>query len=133
MNKGEDVGLANSQAMVVATSALIAYQNMGSPEGLIPLTHAIIYVAMSPKSNSVITAMHAAAEDVEKTVNDAVPSHLKNHNYTGEKRARYKYPHDYGGYVEQQYLPDEIKGHVYYVPSENGSEKSIKTNKTPKE
>ena len=129
----EDVGLANSQALVVATSALTAFQNMGIPEGLIPLTHAIIYVAMSPKSNSVISAMHAAADDVEKTVNDAVPPHLKNHNYTGEKRAKYKYPHDFGGWVEQQYLPDEIKDHVYYVPSENGAEKSIKTNKTPKQ
>ncbi len=121
----EDVGLANSQALVVAISALTAIEKMGIPEGLIPLTHAIIYVCMSPKSNSVITAMHLADEDVETTYNDAVPDHLKNTNYLNEKRAKYKYPHDFGGYVEQQYLPTEIKDHVYYVPSCNGSEKSI--------
>lgn len=121
----EDVGLANSQALVVAVSALTAYQNMGMPEGLIPLTHAIIYVAMSPKSNSTIVAMYSAQDDVEKTYNDAVPSHLKNTNYLNEKREKYKYPHDFGGYVEQQYLPTEIASHVYYVPSKNGSEKNI--------
>ena len=80
---------------------------------------------MSPKSNSVITAMGKADEDVEKTFNGAVPDHLKNYNYANEKREKYKYPHEYGGYVEQQYLPTEIKDHVYYVPSQNGSEKSI--------
>lgn len=121
----EDVGLANSQALVVAVSALTAYQNMGLPEGLIPLTHAIIYVAMSPKSNSTINAMYSAQEDVEQTYNDAVPDHLKNTNYLNEKRAKYKYPHDYGGYVDQQYLPTEIANHIYYVPSSNGNEKSI--------
>lgn len=128
-HSSEDVGLANSQALVVATSALTAYKNMGVPEGLIPLTHAIIYVAMSPKSNSVINAMYGAQDDVEKTYLDAVPGHLKNTNYNHEKRKKYKYPHDYGGYVEQQYLPDEIKNHVYYVPSKNGAEKSIVTPK----
>lgn len=122
----EDVGLANSQALVVASSAMIAYQNMGIPEGLLPLSHAIIYVCMSPKSNSVVVAMNAAQADVEKTYNDAVPSHLKNTNYFNEKRQPYKYPHDYGGYVDQQYLPNEISSHVYYVPSENGNERSIR-------
>lgn len=122
----EDVGLANSNALVVANSAMQAYIQMGKPEGLIPLSHAIIYVCMSPKSNSVITAMNLAQEDVEKTFVGKVPDHLKNHNYTNEKREKYKYPHNYGGYVEQQYLPDEIKDHIYYIPSENGSEASIK-------
>lgn len=127
----EDVGLANSNALVVANSAMQAYLQMGKPEGLIPMSHAIIYVCMSPKSNSVINAMQKAQEDVEKTFVGKVPDHLKNYNYTNEKREKYKYPHDFGGYVEQQYLPDEIKDHVYYVPSDNGSEASIKlpTNK----
>jgi len=120
------VGLANSNALVVANSAMQAYLQMGVPEGLIPLSHAIIYVCMSPKSNSVIMAMQSAQEDVEKTFDGAVPSHLKNHNYFNEKREKYKYPHSYGGYVEQQYLPDEIKNSVYYIPSKNGSEASIK-------
>ena len=122
----EDVGLANSNALVVANSALQAYLQMGYPEGIIPLTHAIIYVCMSPKSNSVVVAMGRAREDVENTYTGAVPDHLKNHNYMNERREKYKYPHDFGGYVEQQYLPDEIKDHVYYVPSKNGSEASIK-------
>lgn len=122
----EDVGLANSNALVVASSALTAYLQMGVPEGLIPLSHAIIYVCMSPKSNSVVVAMNAAKEDVKNTFTGAVPDHLKNYNYLNEKREHYKYPHDYGGYVDQQYLPDEIADHVYYVPSKNGSEASIK-------
>ena len=122
----EDIGLANSNALVVANSAMQAYLQMGKPEGLIPLSHAIIYICMSPKSNSVINAMISAQEDVENTFIGAVPAHLKNHNYLNERRAKYKYPHDYGGFVEQQYLPDEIKNHVYYIPSNNGSESSIK-------
>ncbi|MBQ8424917.1 MAG: replication-associated recombination protein A [Clostridia bacterium] len=122
----EDVGLANSNALVVSNSAMQAYLQMGKPEGLIPLSHAIIYVCMSPKSNSVIEAMHNAMDDVDKTFDGAVPSHLKNHNYFNEKRESYKYPHSFGGYVEQQYLPDEIKDRVYYIPSKNGSEASIK-------
>ena len=124
-HSSEDVGLANSQALVVSVSAMQALKEMGIPEGLIPLSHAIIYVCMSPKSNSVITAMGLADEDVEKTFNGAVPDHLKNYNYANEKREAYKYPHLYGGYVDQQYLPTEIKDHVYYIPSQNGSEKSI--------
>lgn len=122
----EDIGLANSNALVVANSAMQAYLQMGKPEGLIPMSHAIIYICMSPKSNSVISAMQSAQEDVEKTFVGSVPNHLKNYNYLNEKRAKYKYPHDYGGFVEQQYLPDEIKDHVYYIPSQNGSEASIK-------
>ncbi len=122
----EDVGLANSNALVVANAAMQAYLQMGKPEGLIPLSHAIIYVCMSPKSNSVITAMQLAQADVENTFVGSVPAHLKNHNYMNEKRAEYKYPHEFGGFVEQQYLPDEIKDHIYYIPSKNGSEASIK-------
>lgn len=121
----EDVGLANSQALVVSVSAMQALKEMGIPEGLIPLSHAIIYVCMSPKSNSVVTAMGLADQDVERTYNGAVPDHLKNYNYANEKREKYKYPHDYGGYVSQQYLPTEIKDHIYYIPSQNGAEKSI--------
>lgn len=125
-HSSEDVGLANSNALVVANSAMQAYMQMGVPEGLIPLSHAIIYVCMSPKSNSVVVAMNSAKEDIEKTFTGSVPDHLKNYNYLNEKREKYKYPHDYGGFVEQQYLPDEIKNSVYYVPSKNGSEASIR-------
>ncbi len=124
-HSSEDVGLANSQALVVSMSAMQAVEKMGVPEGLIPLSHAIIYVCMSPKSNSVVKAMALADEDVEKTYNGAVPDHLKNYNYANEKREKYKYPHDYGGYVKQQYLPSEIADHIYYKPGQNGAEKSI--------
>ena len=124
-HSSEDVGLANSNALVVANSAMQAYLQMGKPEGLIPLSHAIIYICMSPKSNSVINAMHSAQADVENTFVGSVPNHLKNYNYLNEKRETYKYPHNYGGYIDQQYLPDEIKDHIYYIPSKNGSEASI--------
>ena len=122
----EDVGLANSQALQVVTSAMTAYQQIGLPEGLLSLSHAIIYVSVCPKSNSVLIAMHKAQDDVETTYLDPVPAHLKNYNYLNEKREKYKYPHDYGGFVEQQYLPDPVSDHVYYTPSQNGTEKSIK-------
>jgi len=125
VHSSEDVGLANSQALLVSMAALNSIKELGIPEALIPLSHAIIYVCMSPKSNSVITAMNLADIDVENTYNDAVPDHLKNYNYLNEKRQKYKYPHEYGGYVEQQYLPTEIKDHIYYTPSQNGSEKNI--------
>ena len=125
VHSSEDVGLANSQALLVSMAALNSIKELGIPEGLIPLSHAIIYVCMSPKSNSVIEAINLADVDVENTYNDAVPPHLKNHNYLNEKRAKYKYPHNYGGYVDQQYLPNEIKDHIYYTPSKNGSEKNI--------
>lgn len=129
-HSSEDVGLANSQALVVAVSALTALQNMGVPEGLIPLSHAIIYVCTSEKSNSVVKAMAKAKEDADKLYNDDVPAHLKNSVYAGEEEKRlsskYLYPHDFGGYCKQQYLPDSVKDHVYYEPSDNGEEKNIK-------
>ncbi len=122
----EDVGLANSNALVVAVSALTAYQNLGSPEGLIPMTHAIINTATSPKSNAVVVARDRATEAVHKSNMDRVPDHLKNYNFMKEKRDTYKYPHDYGGYVKQQYLPDSLKDEKFYIPTENGNEKKIK-------
>jgi len=125
-HSSEDVGMANSNALQMAVSAMTALEKMGVPEGLIPLSHAIIYVSLCPKSNSVVVAMDKARADVELTFNDAVPDHLKNTNYLNEKREKYKYPHNYpGGYVKQQYLPSEIKDHVYYVPSNYGSEAKI--------
>ena len=129
-HSSEDVGLADSSAMVVAVSALTALQNMGVPEGLIPLSHAIIKVCLSPKSNSVVNAMAMAKADADELYDDAVPQHLKNAVYASkEEKAeskKYLYPHDYGGYCYQQYLPDAIKDKKYYFPSDNGEEKEIK-------
>ncbi len=126
----EDVGMADSRALVVAVSAMTAFEKMGKPEGLIPLTHAVIYVCEAPKSNSVIVAMERAIDDAVKRKDDAVPPHLKNAVYGSkedkEKSAQYKYVHDYGGYVKQQYLPDSLVGAVYYEPKDAGEERAVK-------
>ncbi len=120
----EDVGMADSNALLLSTCALIAMKNMGLPEGLIPLNHAIIYVCEAPKSNSVITAMEMAMEDAKKSSYDAVPEYLKNHP-VHRSTPKYKYPHDFGGYVYQQYMPTGLEDKVYYIPSENGREKGL--------
>lgn len=121
----EDIGMADSNALLLAVSAMYAVQNMGIPEGLIPLSHAIIYACEAEKSNSVVVAMNAAKQDAEMVRDDCVPNHLKNHPTINGPKTKYKYPHDYGGYVKQQYLPDKLKDRVYYVPGENGKEKNL--------
>ena len=121
----EDIGMADSNALLLATCAMYAIQNMGVPEGLIPLSHAIIYACEAEKSNSVIVAMNAARDDAENIRDDVVPNHLKNHPSINGPKTKYKYPHDYGGYVKQQYLPDKLKDKIYYVPSDNGREKNM--------
>lgn len=122
----EDVGLANNNAFQVATSALYAYKNLGAPEGFLALTHAIIVVATSPKSNSVVEAMESAKQAVKDTYSDPVPDHLKNYNLMKEKRKKYVYPHSKGGYVKQQYLPDSLCGKEFYLPKESGNETKVK-------
>lgn len=129
IHSAEDVGLADPQALVVATSAMTAFEKIGLPEGKIPLCEAIIYVCNAPKSNSVITAM-TAANEVANEAHDNVPKHLRSPQFKSEKISGYKYPHDYGGYVEQQYLPDSIANKIFYTPSSNGQEKNIKNKKT---
>lgn len=115
VHAAEDVGMANPQALVVATSALTGYQNLGKPEGEILLTEAIIYVATSPKSNAVVEAIALSKADVQNTKNDAVPPHLKNTNYANEKRNPYIYPYDSPDFAkDQQYLPTEIQDHNYF-------------------
>lgn len=126
----EDVGMADPMAMVVATNALLAFEKTGLPEGLLPLSQAIIYVCEADKSNSVVVAMNAAKDDAVNRKDDFVPKHLRNAVYASKEdkaiSKTYKYPHDYGGYVEQQYLPDGLVGRKYYVPSDNGYEKTVK-------
>lgn len=129
----EDIGMADSNALLLATCAMQAIQNMGVPEGLIPLSHAIIYACEAEKSNSVIVAMNMAKSDAENVRDDNVPNHLKNHPSTNGPKTKYKYPHDYGGYVKQQYLPDKLKDRIYYVPSKNGREKFIERKKLKKD
>lgn len=118
VHSSEDVGMADPNALVVATSAMYAYEKIGLPEGLIPLSNAIIYVCEAPKSNDVVTALGAAKYDAENTVDDNVPTYLRDAHYRGsDERNRgqtYLYPHDFGGYVKQQYLPDKLKDKTYY-------------------
>ncbi len=130
VHSSEDVGMADPNALVVATSAMTALQNIGLPEGLIPLSQAIIYVCEAEKSNTVVEAMYSAKADAVSTAVGEVPAHLKNYEFADNKdklnKANYKYPHDYGGYVDQQYLPDELKDKIYYSPKDNGYEKTVK-------
>ena len=130
VHSAEDVGMADPNALVIATSALTAFEKIGLPEGLIPLSEAIIYVCEAEKSNSVVEAMCSAKEDAISVKDDQVPAHLKNYEYASNEEKKnksgYKYPHDYGGYVDQQYLPDRLKGRIYYKPKNNGYENVVK-------
>lgn len=125
-HSAEDVGMANPNALVVATNALVAYEKIGMPEGKLPLTEAIIYVCESEKSNSVVVARDNAEQAVQTVKKEEVPVYLRDVNYKQEKISGYKYPHDYGGYVEQQYLPDDLKDAKFYVPTDHGYEKVVK-------
>jgi len=126
----EDIGMADSNASLLAVNAMYAVEKMGIPEGLIPLSHAIIYACEAEKSNSVIIARDRAIEDVEKYGDLPVPNHLKNHPATNaDGHGKYKYPHIYGGYCKQQYFPDQIKDHIYYEPKQNGREKNLQRKK----
>ena len=124
----EDVGLADPNAIVVATSCVQAFEKIGLPEGRMPLAEGIIYVSEAPKSNKVVEALGGAENAVKTIKHETVPLYLRDPNYKGvdEKVSGYKYPHSYGGWVKQQYLPDEIKDAVFYEPTENGFEKVIK-------
>ena len=99
------------------------------PEGNIPLAHAIIYVCEAEKSNSVVVALNKAKYDAEYNPDDNVPEHLKNYHYDVDNPPEYKYPHDYGGYCKQQYLPDKLKDRIYYIPSNNGRERGMSRKK----
>ena len=130
VHSAEDVGMADPRALQIATSAMYALERIGYPEARIPLAEAIIYVCEADKSNSVVNAMYAAIDDAKNTRDDNIPSYLKDKSYTSKeekkKGPQYKYPHDYGGYVEQQYLPDSLKDKIYYVPGQNGYENTVK-------
>ena len=130
VHAAEDVGMADPDALVVATSALTAFQNIGYPEGLLPLSEAIVYVCEAEKSGAVKNAMFAAKEDAVRTRDDAIPAYLRDVSYGSREmkaaREKYLYPHDFGGWVEQQYLPDSLKDRVYYAPTDNGFEKTVK-------
>ncbi len=123
----EDVGTADPRALMIAVSALHALEAIGMPEGRIPLAEAAVYVATAPKSNACYAGIDAALRDIENGVVQSVPDYLKDSHYTGASRLGrgkgYKYPHDFGGYVEQKYL---LNSTIYFNPTSNGYEANIK-------
>ncbi len=126
----EDVGNADPNALTVAVSASLASERLGMPEAQIVLAQAATYVACAPKSNSAVNAIGTAMKVVETTNTAAIPSYLQDAHYKGAEKLGhgigYKYAHDYKNhYVKQQYLPDEIKDYKFYIPSDNGYEKTI--------
>ena len=131
VHAAEDVGMADPTSLTIATAAAHAVDYVGLPEARIPLAQAAIHIATAPKSNSVVTAIDKALDDVKTLKSGKVPNHLKDSSYKGAKNfgfgENYLYPHNYpGGYVDQQYLPDGLKTASYYKPTAHGYEKEIK-------
>lgn len=131
VHASEDVGLADPTAMLAAHAAANALEWVGMPEARIPIAQAIIHIACAPKSNAVVKAIDSAMAVAESTAHEPVPPHLRDASYTGAKRlghgVDYKYPHGYPHhYVKQQYVPDNIAGKKFYVPTTQGREKAIK-------
>ncbi|HEX2204884.1 MAG TPA: replication-associated recombination protein A [Longimicrobium sp.] len=126
----EDVGLADPQAGIVSVNAMLAYERLGHPEGLLPLYNAILYVANAPKSNRAYLAGGAAAQAAREHPDLPVPLHLRNAPTSLMKEwgygEGYKYAHDFdGGYTPQQALPDEIAHLRFYEPSDRGFEAKL--------
>ncbi|HEY8676705.1 MAG TPA: replication-associated recombination protein A [Candidatus Dormibacteraeota bacterium] len=126
----EDVGLADPAALGVVVAAQQAAHFVGMPEGYLPLAEAALYLATAPKSNSAMRAYTAAVADVRETLHQPVPLHLRNASTSLTKGMGfgrgYRYAHDErGAVVDQQHLPDELRGHRYYVPTDHGAEAQI--------
>ena len=124
----EDVGMADSNALVVAMAAQQAVEFVGLPEANLLLAHATVYLATAPKSNRCTVAIGKATQEVREGRTLAVPTHLRDGHYKGAERLGhgkgYQYSHDFeGSYVPQAYLPE---GRVFYQPTENGMEKRVK-------
>ena len=118
----EDVGAAYPMAAVIVRACCESAKELGMPEARIPLANAAITLATAPKSNSAYNAINAAMADVEKGLGREVPPHLQSPLFKG-----YKYPHDYPNhYVEQQYLPNDLRGKKYYAYGENKMEEAAK-------
>lgn len=127
----EDVGNADPMAIQVAVSAALAVERVGMPEAGLILSQAVTYIASAPKSNAATVAYGRAGEAVRSTRTSPVPVHLQDRHYKGAKALGrgegYLYAHDYeNNYVEQQYLPDGLTDSIFYEPTENGYEKTIK-------
>jgi putative ATPase len=127
----EDIGNADPRALTLAIAAKDAYHFLGSPEGELALAQCVTYLATAPKSNAVYVAFGAAQSDVASAPAEPVPLHIRNAPTALMKEVGYaegyKYAHDYeAGYVEQEYLPERLRGRVYYRPTDRGLEAEIK-------
>jgi putative ATPase len=127
----EDVGMADPQALQVAVSAMEAFHFIGLPEGNLALAQAAVYLATAPKSNALYGAFQRAQRDIRELENLPVPLHIRNAPTSLMKELDYgkgyKYPHDYPDhFVEEEYLPENLKGKIYYHPSDQGFEKEVK-------
>jgi putative ATPase len=126
----EDVGNADPQALVVATAALQAFELVGLPEGVLPLTQAVTYLALAPKSNRALTAYGAARKLVREHGTLPVPARYRPGSTAIERNLGhgqgYKYPHEFEGhYVAEDYLPDALVGERIYEPSDSGFEQEL--------
>lgn len=123
----EDIGMADPQSLLVADAAARALEFVGLPEAQLNLAQAVVHLSTAPKSNRITTAIFAARDDVRTAGAGEVPPHLRDAHYKGAASLGhgdgYLYPHDApDGWVDQQYRPDEVAGHIYYEPSEHGFE-----------
>ncbi|HEY2204262.1 MAG TPA: replication-associated recombination protein A [Pseudonocardia sp.] len=130
VHASEDVGMADPTALPVAVAAAQTVQLIGMPEARLALAQATVHLATAPKSNSVITAVDAAINDVRSGAVGAVPPHLRDGHYAGAQKLGnaigYRYPHDVpDGVLRQQYPPDELVGRDYYRPSGHGAERAL--------
>ncbi len=126
----EDIGMADSQSLVVADAAARAVEFVGLPEAQLNLAHAVVHLATAPKSNRVTVALGRAQADVRERAGGEVPTHLRDAHYAGAKNLGhgqgYDYPHEHpDGFVVQQYRPDELADRVYYEPSTHGDEAEV--------
>jgi len=126
----EDIGNADPSAVRVAVAVKDAFHFIGMPEGWIPLSQGVTYLASAPKSNASYKAYLSALQDVKEKGALRVPLHIRNMPTSLMKELGYgkgyKYPHNHGGYIEQSYLPEKLQGKEYYKPTENGFDKEIK-------
>ncbi len=132
ISASEDIGNADPHALTLAVSAANAVQMIGMPEARIPLAQAATYLAAAPKSNASYLAINKAMQLIEEEENRPVPAHLKDSSYRGAKQlgygSGYRYPHDFPGhYIEQDYLPEEIRDKQFYRPTDQGREKQIRS------
>jgi putative ATPase len=127
----EDVGMADPQALQVTVAAKEAFHFVGLPEGALALAQAAVYLATAPKSNALYTAYQRVEKDIRELEHKPVPLHIRNAPTSLMKDLGYgkdyKYPHDFPGHiVEEEYLPENLKGRIYYRPTDLGFEQEIK-------